>query len=285
LAETAKACPFFCAGVTVLKEGDGMNGNERRRNPRYETEMRAVLYAKNDRIAAIMIDIGECCMGLISEQEISPGTEVRIVIKHVDEYTIHGKVVWSSLIRETPKKLFRMGIETSSIIVLGEIAETGFPERSDYLNSLLAERRPVKSVLVIDDEREIRALLKEALEKFGYEVTVAVDGEEGLKLFRKHPADLVITDIFMPNKDGHQLILDMTKEFPGVNIIAITGKVSHSPDMELDLAEMLGAAKTFQKPVRFRALLDAINELEVKIEDRNSAAAKDQNGGPKPLLH
>ena len=61
-----------------------------------------------------MIDIGECCMGLISEQEISPGTEVRILIKHVDEYTIHGKVVWSSLIRETPKKLFRMGIETSS---------------------------------------------------------------------------------------------------------------------------------------------------------------------------
>ena len=240
-----------------------MIDSERRQNPRYETEMRAVLYVKDESISAIMIDIGKCCIGLISEKEISPGTEVRILIKHVEEVTIRGTVVWMKKIRKAPKALYRMGVETTSVIVLGEIAEIGFPERSEYIKSLLSEKRPVKSVLVIDDEEAIRTLFKEALEKFGYQVTVAVDGDEGLKLFHELPFDLVITDIFMPKKDGHQLILDMTKEFPGVNIFAITGNVSFNPEMELDLAEKLGAVKTFQKPVKLNTLLDSIRELGV----------------------
>jgi hypothetical protein len=53
-----------------------MNGNEQRRYPRYDTEMQAVLHVKNESITAIMIDIGKCCIGLISEKEISPGTDV-----------------------------------------------------------------------------------------------------------------------------------------------------------------------------------------------------------------
>jgi len=271
--------------ANCFQKDDQMSGSERRRQTRYETEMRAILYVKNDCISAIMIDIGECCMGLISEEKISPGTEIRIVIKHAETHTIQGRVVWADEIREAPKPLYRMGIETSQIIFLGEIAEAGFPERSAYLNSLLSKKRAIQSVLVIDDEEEIRTLFKAALEKFGYEVTVAGDGVEGLNLFRKHRADLVITDIFMPNKDGHQLILEMTREFPGVNIIAITGKVSHSPDMELDLAQMLGAARTFQKPVKFRALLDAIGELAVPSDapDPNGPAERDR--GPKALLY
>jgi two-component system chemotaxis response regulator CheY len=240
-----------------------MNGSERRRHPRYDTEMRAVLYVKNESISAIMIDIGKSCIGLISEKEISPGTDIQILIKHVEEFTIRGTVIWMEKIREVPKALYRMGIETDSVIFLGEIADAGFPERSEYVKSLLSKKRPVKSILVIDDEETIRTLFKEALEKFGYEVTVAVDGDEGLRLFRTHQADLVITDIFMPKKDGHTLILDITTEFPGANIFAITGKISFDPEMELDIAQKLGAAKTFQKPVKLRALLDAIKELAV----------------------
>ena len=98
-----------------------------------------------------------------------------------------------------------MGVETEGMIVLEGIADTGFPERSDYIKSLLSEKRLVKSVLVIDDEEAVCNLFKEALGKFGYEITVAFDGDEGLRLFRKHPKDLVVTDIFMPKKDGHTL--------------------------------------------------------------------------------
>ena len=240
-----------------------MIDSERRRHPRHDTEMRAVLYVKNESISAIMIDIGKCCIGLISEKEISPGTDIRILIKHAEEFAIRGTVMWMEKIREVPSALYRMGIETKGVIVLEEIADTGFPERSEYVKSLLSEKRPVKSVLVIDDEEAIRTLFKEALEKFGYEVTVAVDGDEGLRLFRKQPADLVITDLFMPKKNGHTLIFDITKEFPGANIFAITGKISFDPEMELDMAQKLGAAKTFQKPVKLSALLDAIGELAV----------------------
>lgn len=240
-----------------------MSPIERRQYPRHETEMRAVLYVKNESISAIIIDVGKSCIGLISEKPISPGTEVDISIKHIQEFTIRGAIVWMEKIREPPNALYRMGLETASVIVLGELEEAGFPEQSEYLKSMLPQKRPVKSVLVIDDENTVRDLFKEALEKFGYEVTVAADGEEGLRIFRKHPADLIITDIFMPKKNGHTLILDITKEFPRANIFAITGKVSFDPEIELDLAERLGAAKTFQKPVQFSELLDAIKNLAV----------------------
>ena len=240
-----------------------MNENEQRHHLRYDTEMRAVLYVKGESISAIMIDIGKCGIGLISEKEINPGTDIQIQIKHAEVFTARGTVKWTEKIRETPRALYRMGIEAEGVIFLEEIEDVGFPERSEYIESLLSKKRPVKSVLFIDDEEQIRNLFKEALEKFGYEVTVAVDGEEGLRLFRKHSADLVITDIFMPKKDGHTLILDITEEFPEANIIAITGNVSFDPEMELDMAQDLGAVKTFQKPVKLRVLLDAIKELAV----------------------
>jgi len=240
-----------------------MNENEQRRYPRYETEIRAVLYVKDERISVTVIDIGKCGISLISEKEISPGTDIRVQIKHAERSAVRGTVRWMAKIRETPTPLYRMGIETEGVIVIEEMADAGFPERSEYIKSLLAKKRPIKSVLFIDDEKAVCKLFKEALEKFGYEVTVALDGDEGLRLFRRLPADLVITDIFMPKKDGHTLIIEITNEFPGANIFAITGNVSFDPGMELDMAQKLGAVKTFQKPVKFRALLDAIGELAV----------------------
>jgi CheY-like chemotaxis protein len=240
-----------------------MNGSERRRYKRYDTEMRAELYVENETISAIMIDIGKCGMALISENEISPGTDIQIRIKHAKEFTIQGTVKWVTKIREAPSILYRMGIETKGAIILEDIADTGFPEQTEYIKSLLSKNRPVKSVLVIDDEEVVCNLFKEALEKFGYEVTVACDGEEGLKLFRKHPTDLIITDIFMPKKDGHTLILEIKEEFPETKIFAITGKVSFDPEMELEIAQKLGAAITFRKPVKFSALIGAIKGLTV----------------------
>lgn len=240
-----------------------MNENEQRRYLRCDTGMRAVLYIKNESISAIMIDIGKCGIGLISEKEISPGTNIRIQIKHAEMFAVRGTVKWTEKIRETPRALYRMGIEAEGVIFLEEIEDVDFPERSEYIKSLLSKKRPVKSVLFIDDEKAICKLFKEALEKFGYEVTVALDGNEGLRLFRKHPADLVITDIFMPKKDGHTLIMDIVEEFPRANIFAITGMVSFDPVMELNIAQKLGAVKTFQKPVKLKVLLDAIKELAV----------------------
>ena len=242
---------------------DEMNKREHRLYQRCNTEMRAVLYVKDKSIPAIMIDIGKCGIGLILEKEISVGTDIQIRIKHVGGTAIQGIVRRIEKIRETPGPLYRMGIETEDLIFLNKIEDIDLPQRSDSIKSLLSPKRPVKNILFLDDEKPICKLFKETLEKFGYEVTVGFNGEEGLELFRKHPADLVITDIFMPKKDGHTLIMDITNEFPEVNIFAITGMVSFDPIMELNIANKLGAQKTFQKPVKFKTLLGAIRELTV----------------------
>ncbi|MCP4687031.1 MAG: response regulator, partial [Desulfobacterales bacterium] len=57
-------------------------------------------------------------------------------------------------------------------------------------------------ILIIDDERLMRSMLRRLLESKGYKITVASDGDEGMKLYRENPADLIITDLLMPEKEG-----------------------------------------------------------------------------------
>ena len=124
------------------------------------------------------------------------------------------------------------------------------------------ERKPIKNILVVDDEKSIRELFKSALEKFGYETVLASDGNEAMALFRKSPADLIITDIFMPDKDGHSFIFEVRQEFPGTKIFAITGKnTTLGIETELDIAQDLGAVRGFIKPVKLVELIEAIKEL------------------------
>ncbi|MDF1591780.1 MAG: response regulator [Desulfobacterales bacterium] len=124
------------------------------------------------------------------------------------------------------------------------------------------KKKLIKNILVVDDEEPICKLLKRALEKFGYKVMIASDGNEGMTLFRENPAGLIITDIFMPEKDGHAFILEMMQEFPGTKIFAITGKnTMMGIETELDIAQTLGAIKGFTKPIMLNELLEAIKEL------------------------
>jgi DNA-binding response OmpR family regulator len=80
----------------------------------------------------------------------------------------------------------------------------------------------VSHILIIDDDSDLRTIMQEVLLAEGYEVSVAADGEQGIALHRKLPASLLITDIFMPNKEGIETIRDFRKEFPTVPIIAIS---------------------------------------------------------------
>lgn len=129
---------------------------------------------------------------------------------------------------------------------------------------------PVKNILFVDDEEPYRLVLKKALEKYGYVVRVAANGDEGLRLFRERPADLVITDIFMPEKNGHVLISEIMQEFPETNIVAITGYKSYDSEMELDIAETLGAKRVLNKPFKIADLLNTIKEFSIAPPpDRN----------------
>ncbi|MEW6347495.1 MAG: response regulator [Thermodesulfobacteriota bacterium] len=117
-------------------------------------------------------------------------------------------------------------------------------------------------ILVIEDETDIRGLYKRFLEQAGHEVMEAPDGEEGVRLYRKTAADLVITDIIMPEKEGIETIMELRKDFPEVKIIAISGGGKAMPSSTcLSLAKGLGATKTLAKPFKRQELLDAVAEV------------------------
>ena len=116
-------------------------------------------------------------------------------------------------------------------------------------------------ILIIDDEPQIRSMLKLMLEREDYEVVEAPDGVEGIKVYRQNPADLIITDLIMPNKDGIGMIIDLKKEFPNVNIIAMSGGGLNKPDGYLKGAKKLGAACTLTKPIDREEMLRAVKDI------------------------
>ena len=117
------------------------------------------------------------------------------------------------------------------------------------------------TILIIDDEELVRTLLRSALEEAGYEVTEAANGREGLELYRYRPTDLVITDIVMPELNGLDMLLELTREFLDAKVIAISG--AGGEKNVLDVARLLGARQTFQKPFSMPQLLGAVRyELE-----------------------
>jgi two-component system response regulator (stage 0 sporulation protein F) len=112
------------------------------------------------------------------------------------------------------------------------------------------------TILIIDDEESVRALLRSILEAAGYEVTEAANGRQGLELYRLRPTDLVIVDMLMPVMSGLDMLLDLTREFLHAKVIAISG--ASGEQSVLDVAKLLGARQTLQKPFSMPRLLDAV---------------------------
>lgn len=114
-------------------------------------------------------------------------------------------------------------------------------------------------ILVIDDEDQIRALLRRVLEKQGHEVLEAEHGAIALEVAEEGPLDLVITDIMMPEKDGLEVISALRRDTPDLKILAISGGgVLRSK--ALHIANLLGAYGTLQKPFAIEALISKVNE-------------------------
>ena len=119
----------------------------------------------------------------------------------------------------------------------------------------------VARILIIDDEDQSRNMLCQALTRAGYEVLTARDGSEGIELFRTVKADLIITDILMPDKEGLETIMELRRDFPDVKIIAMSGGGLTGNLNFLDIAERLGAQRTLQKPFHLQEVLQLVQEL------------------------
>jgi len=118
-----------------------------------------------------------------------------------------------------------------------------------------------QSILVIDDDEPIRLLLRAILEREGYRVLEAPDGNEGIKQFTEIPTDLVITDLIMPGKEGIETIRELRQKFPGVKIIAVSGGGRIGPDSYLKMAKGVGALRTLSKPIDRTVLLKTVEEV------------------------
>lgn len=112
-------------------------------------------------------------------------------------------------------------------------------------------------ILIADDSPGFREWLSAVLVEAGHSVASAQDGLEAQSLAKRGTFDLAVTDISMPNEEGLGLIRALRRSHPAIKIIAISGLDAES----LQDARLMGAAKTFRKPITAAALLDCVVEL------------------------
>jgi CheY-like chemotaxis protein len=115
-------------------------------------------------------------------------------------------------------------------------------------------------ILIVDDDDAVLATMRKTLERAGHAVTVASNGEDGLRLFRASPVDLVITDLYMPEKEGIETIQDIRAEYPDALILAVSGATVSSGEGPLVDAELFGANASLAKPF-------SPDELQRKVEE------------------
>lgn len=118
----------------------------------------------------------------------------------------------------------------------------------------------MSEILVIEDDRKLRELLCETLTEHDYDVRSARNGALGLKLFNEASIDLVILDIFMPEKDGLEVIRELKAESPDCKIIAMSGGGRLGKETYLMAASRMGADHVLGKPFDLQEFVDAVRK-------------------------
>lgn len=116
-------------------------------------------------------------------------------------------------------------------------------------------------ILIVDDDSEIQRTLGRILIREGYTVSLASNGIEAIRSMGEQPADLVIMDILMPQKNGNEAIIEIKSKHSDVKVIAISGGGIGGPEFYLRFAKQVGADKTINKPFNPERLIGYIREL------------------------
>ncbi|HEX2609745.1 MAG TPA: response regulator [Gemmatimonadales bacterium] len=120
--------------------------------------------------------------------------------------------------------------------------------------------RARQRIMVVDDDAGVRRSLDTLLRRAGYDVIQAADGREAVQLWRDQAADLVITDLHMPNKDGFETIIELLSHTPGTPIIAMSGG---GQTKRLDLlgnVALLGRVLTIEKPFTLSEMMSVVGQ-------------------------
>ena len=116
-------------------------------------------------------------------------------------------------------------------------------------------------ILIVEDEKELREMLKISLIRRNFSVLEAVNGKEAIIHFKPSLTDLVVTDLIMPDEDGLKVIIKLKELKPSLKIIAISGGGKAGPGSYLNLAKALGADATYSKPFPVSDLIAKIEQL------------------------
>ena len=123
-------------------------------------------------------------------------------------------------------------------------------------------------ILVADDDHAVRAALRAALEVEGYEVEAVSNGERAMEAHEKRPADVLVTDLFMPEVDGFDTIRHFRARSPDMLIVAISGWQRTQKANHLAVALHAGADAILHKPF---APAELIDKLRARIFERRAA--------------
>ena len=116
-------------------------------------------------------------------------------------------------------------------------------------------------ILLVDDDEGFRRIAGRMLAAGGHQVEEAADGKEAIEAYRARPADLVLSDLYMPDLDGVEAIIRLRHEFPEVRIIAVSGGGHLNTEDVLKVASSVGAHATLSKPVDKKTLLGAVEQV------------------------
>lgn len=117
-----------------------------------------------------------------------------------------------------------------------------------------------QSILVVDDDTDVRELVCWMLKEDGYDAIPAGGGREALERLALHPPDLVITDVVMPDVDGFEVLLKLRLLAPGTGVLVMSGGGRIAPDLYLETARRMGAKAVLSKPFTRAEMLDAVHQ-------------------------
>lgn len=156
------------------------------------------------------------------------------------------------------------------------------PRPAPRTNVVDQVRRPVRVLIVDDDPYLANTVLRDLVIR-GFDAAITTDSTAVLPLMRDRPYDIIVTDMFMPNKSGKQLIADLKQQYPAVGIIAMSGySLRELGDMK-DVTAKLGADRFLPKPFRSGDLAAIIEELlpDQSATEEGGAAAKKPSSSNK----
>ena len=116
-------------------------------------------------------------------------------------------------------------------------------------------------ILVIDDDEPNREVVLANLASLGHDLDQADCGTQATRMLERNHFDIVITDVFMPDKDGLEMVLELKNNFPQTKIIAISGAIKDEHVDYLKTAERMGAHCSLSKPFDFTILVEKIDEM------------------------